>query len=71
MIGLPTPLTFFCYEAFYPIVVNGPNFFALDKYTDKNLQHYMIMGLVAWLVTIGPDLGKFIRKDEKKNSKIK
>lgn len=42
MVGLPSVLTFWVSGYFYPI------------FMDPKYQHYFLLGLVAWLYTVGP-----------------
>lgn len=44
MVGLPSFSTFWIYSYFYPIM-----------YDDPKYQHFFLLGLVAWLYTIGPN----------------
>ena len=52
MVGLPQILTFWIYADRYPIIMDA----------DPKYQHFMLLGIIGWLNTVGPkkSLGNFI-----------
>jgi hypothetical protein len=49
MVGLPQIMTFWITPYFYPILDDDPKY-----------QHYFMLGLTAWLITIGPKESLFM-----------
>jgi len=43
MVGLPSFTTFWIYSYFWPVMSDDPQY-----------QHFFLLGLVAWLYTVGP-----------------
>jgi len=43
MVGLPSFTTFWIYSYFWPVIPDDPKY-----------QHFFLLGLVAWLYTVGP-----------------
>ena len=84
MVGLPLPLTIWVYWFFYPIKGKGGgqgSHYVGDRYLlntipqNPEYQHYFLLILVGWLITVGPRenlLGIYVNniKESKSGSKL-
>lgn len=77
MVGLPIPATCWIYQYLYPINRGIDGLLGPPKTTDPMIQHLFLLGLAAWLLTVGPrenlfDLDQYVPKpnmDDKKEKK--